>query len=208
MVNAASTQWLADYARSAHVSRFVYASSGSVYQPRARPLTEDAPVRPPTYHPATKRMSEMMLTYYEPYFSLAVLRLFAPYGPGQVNRLIPRMIESVRNGTPVSLSRGGEPRINPIFVDDLVAVLAQALAGNRTYTVNLAGPRTVSMRSLAQLIGAAVGRKPIFVEAESATKGNLVADTRRMHDLFAVATMVEPKDGIARVVSTDFRGRV
>ncbi len=149
----------------------------------------------------------MMLTYYEPYFSHAVLRLFAPYGPGQVNRLIPRMIESVRNGTPVSLSRGGQPRINPIFVDDLVEIVVQAVKQDGSYTVNLAGPRAVSMRSLAQIIGAAVGRRPAFVETDSTTRGNLVADTGRMHELFDVATMVEPKDGIARVVSTDFGDR-
>ncbi len=148
-----------------------------------------------------------MLSYYEPYFSLAILRLFAPYGPGQVNRLIPRMIESVRQEIPVSLSRGGEPRINPIFVDDLVTILAQALVGDRTYTVNLAGPRVVSMRSLARLIGDAVGKKPTFVEADNKTGGNLVADTRRMHELFDVATMVEPGDGIARVVAADFGDR-
>ncbi|TKB73471.1 MAG: NAD(P)-dependent oxidoreductase, partial [Nitrospira sp.] len=39
-VNVLSTQRLADYARRAGVSRFVYASSGSVYAPSAELLSE------------------------------------------------------------------------------------------------------------------------------------------------------------------------
>ena len=69
-----------------------------------------------------------------------ILRLFGPYGPGQVNRLVPRLIASVQSGIPVLLSRGGEPRINPIHVTDLVRVIVQAVEGSGSYTVNVAGP--------------------------------------------------------------------
>lgn len=203
MVNAASTQWLADYARRSDVRRFILASSGSVYRPRRRPLRENAPTIPPVYHPATKLMSEMVLDYYRRFFSVAVLRLFAPYGPGQTNRLIPRMIASVRSGGPVHISRGGEPRINPIYVDDLVRVIRQSLDQAGSYTVNVAGPHAVGMRQLAGMIGRHVGRQPRFVHNDGEVAGDLIADTNLMHELFRVDSLVAPDEGLARVIASD-----
>ena len=199
-VNAASTHWLAEYARQTGVSRFVLASSGSVYQPARTPLTEAAPTIPPAYHPTTKLISELILDQYGAYFSRAVLRLFAPYGPGQVDRLIPRMIDSVRAGTPVMLSRGGEPRINPIHVDDLVRVVTQAVTDTRSYTVNVAGPRAVNIRELAEMIGRLVEREPNFVERDGEGAGDFVADTTLMHDTFEIGAMVPLERGLQSMI--------
>ena len=64
-VNALSTQRLADWARSIGIRRFVLASSGSVYEPSTRPIREDDPVNPLSFHPATKLMAEQILSFYE-----------------------------------------------------------------------------------------------------------------------------------------------
>lgn len=202
-VNAASTQGLAEYARRADVRQFILASTGSVYRPSRRPLRESAPTMPAVYHPATKLMSEMVLHYYRPYFSIAVLRLFAPYGPAQINRLIPRMIEAVQSGGAVALSRGGEPRINPIYVDDLVQIIRQSLDNTESYTVNVAGPRVVGMRRLAGMIGRRLGRKPTFVRKDGEIPGDLIADTHLMHELFRVDSLVPLEEGLGRVIASD-----
>ena len=200
LVNAASTHWLAEYARGSGVSRFVLASSGSVYRPAAGPLREDAVTVPPSYHPTTKLISELVLHHYAPYFPVAVLRLFAPYGPGQVDRLLPRMIESVRSGVPITLSRGGEPRINPIYITDLVRVMCQAVEGAEAYTINVAGPETASIRDLAEMIGRHVGRSPVFDEHDGPTPGDFVADTSLMHRLLAVDQLVPLDEGLRATV--------
>jgi nucleoside-diphosphate-sugar epimerase len=202
-VNAGSTQRLAEYARHAGVRRFVLTSSGSVYRPSSKPLRESAPTRPSVYHPATKLMAETTLQYYGPWFSIGILRLFAPYGPGQKNRLIPRMIESVRSGQAITLSRGGEPRINPIYIDDLVTIVRQSLHDDASYTVNVAGPRALSMRQLAELIGRGVGRHPRFVRRDGAVAGDLIADTRLMERLFATDGHLRPSQGLARVLAAE-----
>jgi len=201
-VNAGSTQRLAEYARRAQVRRFILASSGSVYRPSRRPLRESAPTMPAFYHPATKLMSEMVLRFYQPYFSIAVLRLFAPYGPGQINRLIPRMIAAVQSGGLVALSRGGEPRINPIYIDDLVNVIRQSLDNAGSYTVNVAGARVVGMRQLAGMIGREVGRRPKFIHSDAEMAGDLIADTHFMHELFKMDSPVALEEGLARVMAS------
>ncbi len=202
LVNAVSTHRLAEYARRTGVARFVFASSGSVYQPAREPLKEDAATVPPAYHPTTKLISEMILGHYRQYFSLAILRLFAPYGPDQVDRLIPRMVESIRSGSPVALSRGGEPRINPIHVDDLVGIIGQAVEDTRSYTVNVAGPQVASIRELAEMIGGLVNRKPVFSTRDGDIAGDFVADTGLMGRIFGADGLVPIERGLQSVVGT------
>jgi UDP-glucose 4-epimerase len=199
-VNAASTQGLAEFARAVGARRFVLASSGSVYKPARAPLDEDSPTVPTSYHPATKLMAEMLLAHYRPYFTLAVLRLFAPYGPGQTDRLIPRMIESVRAGTPITLSRGGEPRINPIHIADLVRIVVQAVEDARSYTVNVAGPEAVSIRELAEIVGRLLGREPRFTDRDGEVAGDFVADTGLMHRLFSVGELTGLERGVGSMI--------
>ena len=201
LVNAGSTHWLAEYARRTGVARFVLASSGSVYRPAREQLREDSATVPLTYHPATKLMSEMILAQYGPSFSSAILRLFAPYGHDQVDRLIPRMFEAIRAGTPITLSRGGEPRINPIHVDDLVNIVTQAIEDTRSYTVNVAGPQPASIRELADAIGALVGRAPVFADRDGDVAGDFVADTTLMHRLFDVGDLVSLERGLESVIA-------
>lgn len=200
LVNTASTQWLAEHARRHGIGRFVLASSGSVYRPAREPLREDSATEPSGFHPTTKLMAEMLLSQYAPYLQVAVVRLFAPYGPGQVDRLIPRMVESVTEGRPVMLSRGGEPRINPMHVDDLVPILARVVEDDRRYTVNVAGSRAVSIRELAELIGSIVGRDPVFTERDSDVSGDFVADTSLLHRLFDVTERIPLERGLETMV--------
>jgi len=201
-VNAGSTQRLADLARVTGVRRFVFASSGSIYPFGPAPHRETDPVAPLGFHPATKLMAEQLLEYYLHPLEVVCLRLFVPYGPGQVDRMIPRLIAAIRNGDPVMLSHGGEPRSNPIYVDDLVEVFAQAVAGAGEGVVNVAGPSVVSVREIAEIIGAAVGRRPNFVERDELVRGDLVADTSRMKAAFDLGALIEPPDGIARTVQS------
>lgn len=200
-VNATSTQRLADHARSVGVRRFVLASSGSVYAPGPALLRETDVARPMGFHPATKLIAEQVLAYYADRLEVVNLRLFAPYGPGQVDRLIPRLIEAVRVGNPISLSRGGEPRLRPIYVDDLVDVFAQAVNGAGLGTINVAGPTAVSIRDIAEMSAEAIGRPPLFIDRDQDPAGDLIADTTLMHAAFTVTALVEPSDGLRKVAA-------
>lgn len=200
-VNTGSTQALAEWGRRTGIHRFVLASSGSVYRPGPAPLREDDPTEPFTFHPTTKLAAELMLRHYQAFFPVAVLRLFAPYGPRQVNRLIPRMIDSVGAGRPIGLSRGGEPRINPIYVHDLVRVIAESIDHRDSYTVNVAGPDVVDIRELAERIGRQLGRSPSFEQRDVDPQGDFVADTTLMHRTFAMPQMTALDDGLRSMMA-------
>jgi len=199
-VNAVGTGRLLEYAERAGARRFVFTSTGTVYAPSRMPLAEDASLAAsPEFYVLTKRVAEDLVTAAAERLSTLVARLFAPYGPGQRNRLIPRVVETVRDGRSVTLRDGGSPRLNPIWIDDLTDILARATEGAGEGIINVAGPRAVGIREIAEIAGTTLGVTPRFEEDPNPTSGDLVADIGRMVSVFGSRALVAPEDGIARV---------
>ena len=85
-INIEGTANLLELARTLHVNRFVYVSSGAVYGPSAtadQTLNEDAPPVPPNLYGITKYSSELLTRRYGELhgISTASVRLSTPYGP-------------------------------------------------------------------------------------------------------------------------------
>jgi UDP-glucose 4-epimerase len=194
-VNTACTHVLLELSRRAGARCFVYASSGSVYGDADGRLREDDPCRARDFYSATKLASESLVRSYEPFFATAILRPFAPYGPGQQRRLVAGLIDRIRVGRPVTLNDGARPRITPVFVRDVVRVVLAALAGHGHHTVNVAGDEVVDIRELALLIGETVGREPVFEQRSELAPGDLIGDNTRMHELYGVAPLVPLAEG-------------
>lgn len=167
-VNVLGTQEILNASADAGVSRFCLISSGTVYEPYARRLTEDAPLAPTSYLGASKLAAEIIARPFAQIFDLSVLRLFMPYGPGQVERLIPTLVKRIREGKAVTLPEKGDGmRFTPTHVDDICSIICAAVRNAWAGTYNVANPKSTTIRELAELIGKYVGeavefeRKPI-----------------------------------------------
>jgi nucleoside-diphosphate-sugar epimerase len=194
-VNVASVQRLLEHARQRGLRRFVYASSASVYGSGERPWRETDPTEGPGYYAATKQAAERLAWAYAEEFPVVILRLVTPYGPGQQNRLVPGLISRVQDGRPVSLREGGRPRMNPIFVEDVAEVFAQALrqpAPPASAAINVGGDEVLSIREMAETIGRVTGREPVFEEAPGASGGDVVVDTARLRQVFRLPERLTP----------------
>lgn len=168
-VNVAGAQEVLQAAARAGVTRVCMASTGTVYEPFDGALIEDRRLTPTSYLGASKLAAECLARPFASLFALSVLRIFAPYGPGQTGRLVPDLIARVRDGAPVTLPEsGGGMRFAPIHVDDLCAVIETALAEGWTTTVNVGAPRSLTIEEAAQAIGAAIGRAPVFARKPGA----------------------------------------
>lgn len=158
-VNVAGTQELLEAAVAAGVSAFCLVSSGTVYEPFATPMTEDAPLAPASLLGATKLAAEVLARPFAGAFALPVLRLFAPYGPGQTNRLVPDLIHRVQSGGAVTLpERGDGMRFTPTHVDDVCDLIAQATIEGWRDVLNVAAAGSVSIAEAAGVIGEVLGR--------------------------------------------------
>lgn len=195
LVNTLSTQDLLEYARQIGACRFLLASSGSIYGLGETAVTEDEPRRATDFYAVTKRNAEQLVEAYRDYFSSAVLRPFTPYGPSQHGRLISSLISRVSKNVPVTLNGEGRPRITPIFIDDLIRMIVEAVELDGHQVVNLAGDEVASIRDVALLIGEALEREVRFERGDTAT-GDLVADNAHMHAVFAPGSLVPLTDGI------------
>jgi nucleoside-diphosphate-sugar epimerase len=201
-VNTLSTLGLLDACARTGARRFVHASSGTVYGLGERPFRESDPLRHHQLYATTKIHSEDLVARYADLLDGAVsLRFFAPYGPGQVNRLVPGIIGRVRDGRAVSLVQGGRPRMNPIYVDDAVAAILAALEVDGHMIVNVAGDEVVTIRDIAEAAGRALGAEPAFEEAEGAAAGDVVGDTTAFRAWLGDRPFVSISDGVARTAA-------
>ncbi len=204
-VNVAATQRLLEHARRTGAQRFVLASSGSVYGASAEPLTEESPLRARDFYSATKVAAERFTQAYGHHLDIAILRLFVPYGPGQVRRMLPRLAERVRSGEPIQLNRGGRPRMNPIYVDDVVHVVLRALDGAGSVGVlNVAGDDVTDIRAVSELIGEILSIEPRFEPSETDV-ADIVADNTALHAFLGGARLVPLREGIERMVGSAYR---
>jgi UDP-glucose 4-epimerase len=188
-VNLSSLLHMLDYARRAGASSFVSASSGGVYGSSAGPIGEDFPIEPTGklgFYLSSKLCGEILAETYAPFMNIAVLRLFFAYGKGQRrSMLIPRLIDNIRAGNPVTLQGEDGITLNPVHALDAAAACKAALGLEGFNPVNVAGPDIVSMRELCELIGERVGRAPVFDVRPGNPNENLIAVTERMEALLA-----------------------
>jgi nucleoside-diphosphate-sugar epimerase len=195
-VNTTSTLELLEWGRRYGVERFVYASSGSIFGLGEGIVDEKTTRRSDDLYAVTKEIAERLVqSYARSYRTTAILRPFAPYGPTQTGRLIPGLIERVREGRPVTLNRGGRPRMTPMYVADAVRAFSGALDIDGHHVVNVAGDEAVSIQELAELIGEALGREPLFEEGPGAT-GDLVSANEHMYEVLGMDRLVRLADGI------------
>ncbi|MGO4573060.1 NAD-dependent epimerase/dehydratase family protein [Microvirga sp. 2TAF3] len=200
-VNVSATAALLTYAADIGVERFCSLSSGTVYEPYRSEIKESDELDPTSYLGITKLAGERLARPFDRLMSLAILRLFFPYGPGQENRLVPDLIRRVRGQIPVQVPADGQGmRLAPTYVDDITSVIQHALIENWTGIFNVASPSEVSIRELAIAIGEAVGEEPTFSVHEGGSP-RIVPNLDRLGSRFDLNRFTSLADGLRRTVS-------
>jgi nucleoside-diphosphate-sugar epimerase len=161
--NVGVTQRLLEACRQASLSRFVFASSSSVYGNAASyPTREIDPTRPHSPYGVTKLAAELLCGAYASNYGLPVtsLRYFTVYGPRQrPDMAIRRMIDAALTGTPFPLYGDGSHVRDFTYVDDVVEanVLAAQADVPSGSVVNVAGGSSTTVAELLAVVGEAVG---------------------------------------------------
>jgi nucleoside-diphosphate-sugar epimerase len=105
------------------------------------------------------------------------------YGIGQRrSMLIPRLVDNVRAGRPITLQKGQGICIKPVHVSDAVAMLQACTTLQGSRTINVAGPEKLSLRRIAEIIGMQVGLQPVF-EIVSGEPADLVGSNELMSSI-------------------------
>jgi UDP-glucuronate 4-epimerase len=136
--NVAATAALLELGRRRGWRRFVFVSTGSVFQGEtdfSRPILEDHPPSPRTVYGTTKRMGELLTAMHRAEYGLsaATVRISWVYGPPLLPRErdlprgpIPAFLLQALRGEPVREDGGGEFAASFTHVDDVAAGLLAA----------------------------------------------------------------------------------
>lgn len=166
-VNVVSVAAMLEHARRAGASHFVYASTGSIYCSTEKVITEKSEIicdgRGRNLYPWSKLTGETILQSYSDDLHAIALRYFFVYGAGaNIGMLIPRTVESVRNGASIGLQRPDGCIVVPTHADDAAAACLRSLSLERSDLFNIAGPEPTSLRNIADTAGDLLGIDPIY----------------------------------------------
>ena len=165
-------------------SRLVVFSTGNVY-----PLTsvsqggatESSPVAPIGEYAQSCLSRERICTYFSSQFGtpMAILRL--NYAIDLRYGILLDVAEKVYAEEPVSLQMGN---VNVIWQGDANAIALRAFSHCQSppLVLNVTGPETVSIRSLASCFGVIFNKSPHFESEEASTA--LLSNASRCHQLF------------------------
>jgi nucleoside-diphosphate-sugar epimerase len=146
----------------AGVRRFVLVSSVGVYGfPSRLPVTEDHPYAPRTLYSATKVEAEMRArrAARELGIELVVARPCIVYGPGDRSGMLDKMAAMIRAGA-YRVVGPGDNVLHHMHVDDLVEGLWLAASHPEAKDEHFifAGPETITLARLSELVARAVDR--------------------------------------------------
>ena len=206
--NVLGTLNLLELCREFGVSRFILASTSSVYGAQGTgPISEDAPSgRPLSPYAASKSATESLLHSYHHLHGMdaVVLRYFTVYGPaGRPDMSVFRFIRAIVEGEPVTVYGDGTQRRDFTYVDDVARGTVAALGLRRFRTINLGYDWPVSVNELIGIIESLVARSALFQyqQRHDADPSLTWADIGRAQRLLGWTPEVPIEEGIRRTVA-------
>jgi len=171
-------------AQEAGIGRFIFASTGNVYQSSFAPRSEADPVRRGDWYALSKVHAEEVLGLLREKLELTCVRLFGLYGPGQTERLVPNLIRSVRDGREIILHpaawEGADTRglrLSVCHVSDAARIMTSLADVSGVERINVASTESHDIRGIAERIGVLLHRPAMFRVSEESRLSDLLADT-------------------------------
>ncbi len=201
--NIETTQLLLEACSRTELTRFVYASSSSVYGDQtAMPMREDQRLQPVSPYGVTKLAAEhLCYLYWVSHRVPAVsLRYFTVYGPRQrPDMAFHRFLRAMLAGDQISLYGDGEQTRDFTFVHDAVAAtIAAADRGGAGCVYNIGGGARVTINRVIELMAASTGFRPLVARLPG-QKGDMrdtCADTTAARQTLRFRPVVSLKAGI------------
>ncbi len=129
-----NVQPIVDIMHYFRIKRFVYVSTGSVYQGQTGQAQCDIPLDPALPYAVSKYTAELALKEMQEKnnnpMEYVILRLFNPYGPfGVPKRFIHRVVKTfgIEKSNRFDISGSGKALVDPIYVDDVCASLIRSI---------------------------------------------------------------------------------
>lgn len=200
-----------ELARKNKVSRFVYASSSSVYgNLKEVPYREDQPVDTPiSLYAATKRANELIAHTYTHLYGLATvgLRFFTAYGPwGRPDMAMWLFSDAILAGRPIEVYNHGKMYRDFTYIQDIVAGTRAAMFTENLppYEIfNLGNHCSENIMKVVSLLEQTLGRKATvnFAPLQPGDVEATCANIDKAKKLLGFAPTTPIEEGIPRFIS-------
>jgi UDP-glucuronate 4-epimerase len=208
-VNVRGTLVLLEELARRPATRFVFASSSSVYGGNTKvPFTEadDIP-HPVSPYAATKRSGELLAYTYHHLHGVptSCLRFFTVYGPRQRPEMaIHAFVRNVLAGKPVPFFGDGSTRRDYTYIDDIIDGVVRAIDRCEGYEIyNLGESATTSLQELVDMI-ASVCERPVRLDRRPMQPGDVeitYADVSKARERLGYRPTTPVRSGLERFVA-------
>lgn len=200
--NVIGTLNVLEFIRRQNISRFVLASTSSVYgrhesQPASETGESSFSLSP---YAASKKSAEVLTyTYHHLYgINATVLRFFTVYGPqGRPDMSIFKFIKAIVEGESLTLFGDGGTR-DFTYIDDIVTGVLESLKLGGFNILNLGSDSPVAVLDIITMIEELAGREASVIvhERDPSDVPSTWADISKAKDLLGWKPMVSIRDGI------------
>jgi nucleoside-diphosphate-sugar epimerase len=201
-INVKATVDLSQWALEHHVGRFLFASTGNVYGSRNRVHSEDDYCAPETMYAASKLSAEILLKPFSDFMNISVLRFFGVYGPGQINAMLPGVIQRFNSGKEITLAGNIGVKFNPIYVMDCVSAIhriSTVSSSSRYEVLNVGGSEVTDLKQVTMLLEK-LSNKKALTRITSDTPKQLVGSIEKFRRLCGFSEHVPFQEGLRRTM--------
>lgn len=199
---------LLDLMRKFKVSKYVMASTSSIYAGSTMPYKESSSVNEPiSPYAASKKAAELISYTYAKQFDIdvSILRYFTVYGPsGRPDMSVLRFIKWIDEGTPILLYGDGSQSRDFTYIDDIVDGTVKAAQKSMGYEIiNLGGGKNpIKISKLIAIIEENLGKKAIINNQpfHAADVMETWADISKANELLNWQPTITLEEGIEKTV--------
>ncbi len=205
--NATGTLNLLEFCRQENITKFLLASTSSIYgedAPLPTPETASSD-KPLQAYAASKKAAEAMAHAYHYLYGIdvSVVRYFTVYGPaGRPDMVMFRFVKWIQEEMPVHLNGDGDQSRGFTYVDDIARGTIAAIKPLGYEIINLGGHEVMTINKLISTIELKIGNKAevVFHSRHPADMLTSQADVSKAKSLLDWEPQVSLEEGIGKVV--------
>ena len=193
-----------EWAKDVKVKKVVYPTSGSVYGSAPVPQGEEDQVLPMNLYGVAKQTCEHIARLYSGKISIAGLRIFAGYGPGEEHKgdfasPITLFLKSIiKDKRPIVYGNGTQSR-DFVYIDDVVEAAIRSVERDVVGTVNVGSGKAYSFNEVIDYINQSLDKniEPTYVDKPVNYLERTLANITKMKEVLGL-TPLDLREGLHR----------
>ena len=204
--NIETTQKLLEFYKDRNLTKFIYASSSSVYGDAELPMKEHSLLKPVSPYGVTKLAGENLCYLYWKNYNVPTvsLRYFTVYGPRQrPDMATHKFVRAILKGDEITIFGDGIQTRDFTFVDDVVKANILAAESDSVGEIfNIGGGSRISVSNLINEIEKIVGKKAKikYIEKQKGDVRDTLADVSKAEKGLGWKPKTEINRGLERFI--------